>query len=185
MRASGYLVIALYFGGVLLALSLICPIPRSQGAADTPKPTLAEAFRKFDKGLTSENKEERVNALRSMLPGKKDIAYLFPKHVDKLWPKFEENNRFLVENVDRFAKQITRGGAITKIDAIDVRADKDRASGSHKELLAIIPKEVHVFELIVDRAKSSSGSGTYLYLKDHWFWIKDLEALPAVLDKLK
>jgi len=146
---------------------------------------LEEAYRKWDIGFSSDKKEERVNGLRSMFPTKKELAYLFPMQVDKLWPKFEEGHKFMEENVERIAKEITRGGAIIKIKSIDARADKSRASGSFKELLAIIPKEVQVFELVVTREKSSSGGGTYLFIKDRWFWIKDLETFPEILEKFK
>jgi hypothetical protein len=149
------------------------------------KPSLEEAFRAWDKGRSSANREARVKALRSLLPTKEDIAYLFPKHAEKLWPRFEQGIQFLVENVDRFAREVTRGGAIEKVKAIDVRKDKDRASGSYKRLLPMIPRDVPVFELVVRRAKVSSGGGTYLHRNGRWFWIKDLEAFQKFLDQLK
>jgi hypothetical protein len=179
------LAMALLFGGVWCALITIGSIAKSQEAKKDAKPTLEEAFRKWDMGFSSDKTEERVNALRSMFPTKKELAYLFPKQVDKLWPKFEEGHRFMEENVDLIAKEITRGGAITKIKPIDARADKARASGSYKELLAIIPKDVQVVELVVSRDKSTSGSGTYLFMKDRWFWVKDLETFPGILEKFK
>lgn len=149
------------------------------------KPTLEEAFRKWDMGFSSDKKDERIHVLRSMLPTKKELEHLFPKNADKLWPKFEEGRKFAEENIDLVAKEIIKGGAVTKIKPIDVRADKGKATGAFKELLAIIPKDVHAFELVVSRENSTSGSGTYFSIKDRWFWIKDCESLPAILDKLK
>src|SRR5439155_7807574 len=93
-----------------------------------PKADLETAFREWDKGLSSANNEEQVKAMRAMLPNKDDIAYLFPKHVDKLWSNFEKGNRFLEKNVEKIAMEFTRGSEIKKVKTIDVRKDKNRAS---------------------------------------------------------
>lgn len=153
--------------------------------APEPKPSLEDAYRAWYKGFASARKEDREQAIRSMMPTRKDIAYLFPKHVDKLWPKFEKGIQFAVANVDRLARHFTQGGAIKTVTAIDVRKDVNRASGSYKRILTIIPKDVSVFRLIVEQEKRSSGGGTYLFLNRHWFWIKDLDSFPRVLDTLK
>jgi len=170
----------------LFPLALIVatvPIAESGGGKKKePTVTLEEAFRKWDAGFASDKKHDRLAALRAMFPVKEEIAYLFPKQVDKLWPKFEEGHKFLEENVDAIAKEITRGGAITKIQVIDLRKEN---KGPAKELLAIIPKDVGVFDLTVHREKSTSGSGTYLFMKNRWFFIKDLETIPPILDKLE
>src|SRR5262249_31540798 len=135
-----------YFGAVvLLTLGLTGGLAEGQDKSQGAKPTLEEAFRKWDKGFSSDKKEERVNALRTMFPTKKDIAYLFPKYVEKLWPLFEDGHKEMVENVDLIAKEITMGGGLTKVKTIDVRTDKELASGSYKDLLEIIPKDVQVF----------------------------------------
>src|SRR5262245_59491608 len=91
-----------------------------------PEMSLDAAFRAWHKGFSSSKKEERQNALRSMLPKKDDIAHLFPQHAEKLWPKFEQGNQFLLDNVDRLAKEIVGGGAIKKVEPIDIRKDKNR-----------------------------------------------------------
>jgi hypothetical protein len=174
---------AFLFCGAWCMLITVGPNAEGQEPKEGTKPTLQEAFRKWDMGFSSNKKEERVSALRSMFPTKKELGYLFPKQVDKLWPKFEEGHKLMEENVDLIAKEITRGGAITKVTPIDVRADKVLASGSYKQLLAIIPKDVQVFELVVSRENSRSGSTTYLFIKDRWLWIKDLETFPKILDK--
>lgn len=167
---------------LLVATGMIaeCQAPKTDA-----KPTLGDAFRKWDKGFASEKKEERLKTLRSMFPTRKELGHLFPDHVDKLWPKFEEGHKFLEENVESIATEITNGGAITKITPIDARADKDLASGAFKELLAILPKDVQVFQMSVSRETRSSTGGTFLFIKDRWFWIKDLETFPKILDKLK
>lgn len=184
MRLLKTLAMALLFGGVWCALATVGTIAEGQEAKKDAPPTLDEAFRKWDMGFSSDKKEERLNALRSMFPTKNELAYLFPKQVDKLWPKFEEGHKSMEENVDLIAKEITRGGAITKIKPIDMRADKSSKS-PYKALLAIIPHDVQVFDLAISRAKSTSGSGTYLLIKDRWFWIKDLETFPEILEKFK
>ena len=172
-------------GGVWCALIALSTVAAGQETKKAAMPTLEEAYRKWDTGLSSDKREERVNTLRSMFPTKKELGYLFPRQVDKLWPKFEEGHKFMEENIEPIAKEITKGGAITKVKSIDARTDKNRALGSHKALLAILPKDVHVYDLVVYREKSTSGSGTYLNIKDRWFWIKDLDGFPAILEKLK
>jgi hypothetical protein len=185
MRLLQTLAIPLLSGGLWFASMTICTLAAGQEAKKDAKPTLEGAFRKWHMGLSSENKEERLDALRSMFPTKKEVAYLFPQQVDKLWPQFEDYHKLMEKNVDLIAKEMTRGGAITKFKPIDTRVDKSRASGSYKELLAIIPKDIQVFEVEVSRGKGVSGGGTYLFIKDRWFWIRDLEILARDLDKPK
>jgi hypothetical protein len=149
------------------------------------KLTLADAYRKWYTGFASKKKEDREKALRSMLPNEKDIEYLFPKHAKKLLPLFAKGDEFLVENVDRMADEITHKGVeLESVKTIDVRTDKDMAK-QYKKILEIIPKRVPVFEISV-RRKDGSGSsgGSYLFLKERWIWIKDLDAFPPALDNL-
>jgi hypothetical protein len=171
---------------LLLLLGMTCVFAAftRQSLGQEPKPSLENAFRKWDKGFSSASNEDRVKTLREMLPSKDDIAYLFPKHAEKLWANFEKGKKFLENNVDKIAKEFTRRGEIKQVKVIDVRKDKDRASGEYKRLLAIIPMDVPIFDVIIERTNGSSGGGTYLHLKGRWFWIKDLGAVPDFLDKL-
>ncbi len=168
----------------LLASTIL--LPAGQGAAKSKsKPTLEQAYRQWHKGLSSEEKAEREKALRSILPNQKDVEYLFPKHADKLWPLWAKGNEFLVENVDKIAAEVTKGGEIKRIEAIDVRKDKNGLE-RYKRILEIIPKDVSVFDIVVRRADGGfSGGGSYLYLSDRWIWIRDLDEFPRILDKLK
>jgi hypothetical protein len=149
-----------------------------------PASTMEDAVRAWDKGFSSDKKETRLETLRAMWPTQHEIEYLFPKHAGKLWPIFQEGLKFVEENVDELTQEITRGGAIKKVKAIDVRTDKELSTGSYKRILEIIPKDVGVFDWYVEREKGSGGGGTYLQIKGRWFWIKDAYLLPDFLDKL-
>jgi hypothetical protein len=164
-----------------LAYSLECV-----DAVETKKqPTLEEAYRKWHSGLAAKEKADREKSLRSMLANQEDVKYLFPKHADKLWPLWAKGNEFLVENVDQIAKEVSRGGEIVKVEAIDMRKEKKPPQG-YKRLFEIIPKNVPVFEISVQRADGGGGSSaSYVYLKNRWLWIKDLDTFPRILEELK
>jgi hypothetical protein len=46
-------------------------------------------------GFLLREKKGAVEFLCSILPTRKDLAYLFAKHIEKLWPKFEVAHKFL------------------------------------------------------------------------------------------
>lgn len=185
MRGQRLLVKVVVWGGMWSALVATGMVVGGQEARRDARPTLDAAFRAWDKGFSSDRKGERVEALRAMLPRKQEIATLFPGQVDQLWPILEQGHKAMLDNVDRMAAEITRGGAITGIKPIDVRADARRADGAYRKVLAMLPQDVEVFELVVTRGQSSSGSGTYLYMNDRWFWIRGFEAIPKLLESLR
>ena len=84
-----------------------------------PKPSLDEAFRVWHKGLTSDKEEDRVKALKSMLPTKKEVEALFPKKAEQAWSLVEMMNKYLLDHIDDLAKDMASGGAIKKITPID------------------------------------------------------------------
>lgn len=149
------------------------------------KPTLEQAYRKWHAGLAAKDKKDREKALRSMLPDEKDIRFLFPKHADKLLPLWIKGEAHLINHVDDIAKEVTRRGEPTKVTGEDVRKDKGLLKG-YKRILEIIPMDVPVFEMRRTFADGGgSGGGSYLYVRDRWIWIKDLETFPDFLEKLK
>ena len=143
-------------------------------------PTLEQAFRAWHKGLSSKEKQEQIDALRSMLPAKKDIEYLFPKHADKLWPQMEKANQLLVDNVGKLAAEFTKGGDIRKVEVIDARKEE-----KYQRILAVIPQDVIVCRAFVEREQRASGSSTFLFVGDRWIWIRGLEGMAEYLEKLK
>ncbi len=169
---------------VLLAAWFVLPCP-AQRKEEKPKQTLADAFRAFHKGMSSTKKEERLAALQGILFTKKDIEILFPKDASKLWEKMEPAREHLLKNCDKIAKEVTRHGALKEINPKDIRAS-DEAKGSYRRLLAMIPKDVPVFGL---HSRGESGGGgyseTYVFVNGRWIFIRDLDALPEVLDKEK
>ena len=152
--------------------------------APKAKPTLEATYRMWYAGFSSKKMEEREKTLRSMMPTQKDLQYLFPKHAKQLWPKFEKGIEFLAKNADKIADEVTKGGELKAIEAIDIRKIKDRTPG-YKRLLEIIPKDVAIFDIRVTRAERSSGGGTYLYLHERWIWINDLDTFPEMMEKMK
>jgi hypothetical protein len=150
-----------------------------------PKPSLDEAFREWHKGLTSAKEEDRVKALNSMLPTKKDIEALFPKQAEKAWPLIEMMNKHWLEHIDDVAKDMARQGEIKKITAIDMRKDKGGIADSYRRLLVTVPETVGVYEIRIEHEGGSGRGGTYLYHSGRWFWIRDCDTIPEELDKKK
>jgi hypothetical protein len=148
------------------------------------RPTLEVAYQAWQKGLSSDKKEEREKTLRSMLPTKADVAHLFPKHADKLWPQFDQMNQLLLKNVDPVAKEVA-GGEAAKVTAIDLQKEDAKKPGTHHRLLTMIPGDVPVYRIVRQRQRGPSGSGTYVFLNNRWIWIRGLEGVPEVIDQLK
>ncbi|WP_169977740.1 hypothetical protein [Tautonia rosea] len=185
MRLRHTLVKVFVWGGLGAVVVASSGAEGGQEVRRDARPTLEEAFRGWDKGFSSDRKDDRVDALRSMLPRKEEIALLFPEQVDLLWPILDEGHTAMLENVDQMAAQMTRGGGITAIKPIDVRADARRAEGPYREVLAMIPQDVEVFELVVTRGRSTSGSSAYLYVNNRWCWVRGFEAIPKLLESLR
>jgi hypothetical protein len=166
-------------------------LPPACIAADEAKPddksktSLDDAYLAWQKGFSSTDKKEREKTLRSMLPTKKDVAYLFPKNVNALWSLFERQNQLLQKNIDRLAKEFNSGGKITKLMPIDIRKEETKSSKRFGRVLAMIPQQVPVFRLVTEREKGASGSSTYLYVNNRWIWINGLEELPDVIEKTR
>lgn len=165
----------------LLAWIFVLGVPLSVSAQE---PTLADSYRKWHAGLSSANKEDQEKALRQMSPNKDDVVYMFPKASDKLWPLLEKNNELMLRNLDKIAKEFASKGKITKIEEINIRKDKLRSEGSYKRLLTVIPQEAPIFSLIVQHDQGSSGSGSYFFRNGRWVWIRGMEVIPELLDKL-
>ena len=160
----------------------------SVNAADpepAPKQTVQDAYLQMHKEMASGNKEKQSKALKAMMPTKKDLEYLFPKHADKLWPGYEEENKSILKSVDMVAKEITRRGEVEKIEATDVRKDKDDSEGRYKRVLAMIPKDVPVFKLLVRKKNSSSGSPPFVYVNKRWILMRGLDDIPQDIDDLE
>jgi hypothetical protein len=152
-------------------------------ADDTPRPKLSveTAFREYAKGLGSDERAVRLKALQSIMPSKADFEYLFPAGADKLWPAAEARIKKMEEQIDEIAKSMNRVGS-TKVTSIDVRSFDP--SKRFVAVLAIIPKDVPVYRLVLEGGEGRSGeSSSYLYRDGRWFWIQSLETIPEALEK--
>ena len=159
------------------------PLAGSLRAAETkpaaePKPSIDEAYRAWAKGLASTDADERLKTLKSMLPTKADVTFLFPDAVEKLWPLLDQNQKRLEEHVDDLAREIG-GEKISKIEVIDVR--QHAAPKRFEALLSMVPKDLPICRLIVQRDKGGGGSGCYVYRDGRWFWFQGLESIPEFL----
>jgi len=174
----------------LLILTVVLLLVPGFGQPDEPskkdngksKPTLEEAIRAFYKGMASDKKEERLKALEQILFTQQDLEVLFPKHAAKFRKQFEEGRTKLLENCDDFAKEVTKHGAVKKVETTDLRTSK-RANTSFKRLFSMIPKDIEVFEVHVDGEDGGGGTSTsYLFVNKRWIFIRDADALADFLD---
>ena len=162
---------------------LVFPAVSQPSATTTQRavPSLDAAYRDFHKGLSATTKEEKLKPIDAFLPTRKDIETLFPKDVEKIWALIEPNNRRIRDNVDQFAAEFTRGGAVKEIRVTDVRKTPDLANGRFKDLLALISNEIPLANLAVVRDSATSGSSGYVYVNNHWTQIRGIEEIPALL----
>src|SRR5260370_34439581 len=80
-------------------------------SGEKPKqPTLEKAILAFNQKMLSKEKKQQEEALRFLLPTKKDLETLFPKHAEKLWPDLDKYNQYLLSNVEKFAAEQARFG---------------------------------------------------------------------------
>jgi hypothetical protein len=143
---------------------------------------LKTVIRDLYKGAASDKKDERTNAIRAVLPNKKDIETLFPQHAAKLWPMFDEGHKEMLRHLDQVVNELTRHGAVDKIKLTDARSKaKER---TFKRLLAMIPKDVPIYDYAIEfKNGDRAGGGSYLYVNKHWVFISDAESIPEFLDR--
>jgi hypothetical protein len=145
-------------------------------------PTLEEAIRAFHKGMASEKKEERLKALERITFTQQDMEVLFPKHADKFRKKFEEARKELLEHCDGIAKQVTKHGAVKKVETTDIRT-KEKVNPEFQRLFSMIPKDIEVFEVHVVGEDGGGGtSSSYVFVNKRWIFIRDIEVLADFLD---
>lgn len=174
---------ALSLAIVILASDFPSAFPNGPSKAMS---SLEDAYRAWHRGLASKNREERQKTLRSMMPTKKDVEYLLPKYAKKLWPRLEPEIEFLVKNADPAAQEWTRGSALKSFEASNVRKDEN-ASDLHKQLLALIPSDVPIFEVYVTHVGKDERrkKAFFMYVHKRWRWISPVSVNPASLEKLK
>lgn len=165
---------------VLQLCSLLCAMTT---IVEEPKITIEEAYRGWFKGLASPSKLIQENTIKSMLPEKRDIEFLFPRYTGKLWPVFEQNRKVMVLSADKHAENIAGRGAIINIKVVKIRENEERKK-EFEAILAILPKDVPLIDLAVSVEKGGAASGTYLYVNGRWIWIHSLQSLPELLKKL-
>jgi hypothetical protein len=153
------------------------------GSTGKPPPKAEAAIAAFFRGLTSDKKADQVKALDSVLPNKKDVETLFPRQEARLWPLFDASNKHVLEHVDEVAKQIKSGGAIKEVKVQNVRTDHDLKE-KYAKVLKLVPGTVEVYEYVLKKERGASGGGAFVLVNGHWRFIKDLDALPEILESL-
>ena len=140
--------------------------------------SLVIAIEQLYAGMRVESKEERVAALRRILPTIADLEVLFPGQGEKLWAMMGPHVDRMVEHIDDVAAELSRH-EWTEIEPIDIRRNDD--SGPYADVLKGIPMEIPVFRIVKRSEGSTSGSSSYLFINNRWVWIKGLEMIPEVL----
>jgi len=160
MRGISFLAVAVF-------LSAIPPVD----AGKKPKviPSLEDAFRAWQKGLSSEQPKQREAAVRSMwMLTKKGVQILFPTRADRIWPHIEKMNEEFLRQVDDIAKEKTPYGAVVRVTAIDVR------NKNFEQACPFIAANVPVVSYEVELEHGAWNGGPCVYVDGRWVWIIDL-----------
>jgi hypothetical protein len=144
--------------------------------------SLRAALTKLDEAMRTGTTEARKDALLRILPAKADMQVLFPEHADKLWPRMEPHHKAMLAHVDEVATELTRDQWV-EIEAIDVRRKDD--PGRYKAVLKMLPKDIPVFRVVKRGKRHTTGSGSYLYVRKHWVFLRGLEGVPRGIEMLK
>lgn len=150
------------------------------------KVEVEKAVRTLYTGIASTKKEEQIESLKRILPAKKDIETLFPKHAEKLWPLFEDDNKRRLEHVAEIAGEMSRKGLVKKIRLIDARKDLDpklERNTSYRYLFQIIPQDISVFEAVIDFEKGSAGMDAYLFVNERAIFIRGFSGMAEAIKK--
>ena len=129
------------------------------------QPTLEATLQDWQKGCASDKKEEREKTVRSMLPEKKDIETLFPKHVEKLWPVVERKVRDALKHYDALAEELIANGEMRGCVTINVRK---RYPMTFKHILDAVPKDALLFECLIDFDKGDVHRWLFVHVNGRW-----------------
>jgi hypothetical protein len=176
------------FIGIAIVVLLSRPasgqgVPTPGGEKSKP-PTLEQAIFDLHKAMHSKDKARQEAGLRGILPSKKDIEVLFPRHAEKLWPGVEKGIQHYVANLDKIVADFERRGKVEKVIAYDIRADEAKEAGYYRRLLKIIPDNIPLFRIREITDKGGGSSETYLLVNGRWIWIRELYTVAEYLDKL-
>ena len=130
--------------------------------------------------ITSEKKEDQVQALRKILPAKEDVETLFPAHAEKLWPRMEAGFQIMEKNADKVAQEMLAKGGLQAVELKDLR-EKEGA----RRALELLPKGVPAYDYVTRYERGSSGGGSYVHVRGRWVLIRNLASLPEMLEKMK
>ena len=148
---------------------------------------LIERITNFDQQMVDGSKQEKIKAVKDLLPTKADIQILFPNDVDAVWGDVEKTRNRFTDNVERISAQIKQWSADTKRTAIDARTEKQE--NHHQEVLAIIPKEIPVYRVKyegkINGEMDSDTLNTFLYLNDRWVYFFGFRSIPRLIDSGK
>ncbi len=139
-----------------------------------------EAYRKFEKGIQSDDEEERVKAIEEMLPKKEHLEKLFGKEdAEVLWKAFQPTFKQMKENTESFSEQFME--VAIEVDVDDIRLSGE---GMYTSLLEVIPKEVYAYEIVVTYIEGGAGAGTYFVIGEEVCFIQGADAIPDYLKSL-
>lgn len=163
-------------------LSLVAGVFLTAQESAKPKPSLDETIRAFYKRMKSESPEEQIKALKAILPARKDIEVLFPKHVDAVWSQLETVFKEMEATIGDIARDLLKKGEITEIKFTDLRAEPGER---YTAVFEMIPKDIPAFNYVLVQERGKSGGGTYLFVNSRWILLRSLAAIPNFVNRQK
>jgi len=162
---------------VVLARLLLGGCPQDDAKVQE---SLDATVRALYKGMEDGTGEQQLRAMREVLPTKKDVDVLFPNHSEKAWPLMKKYLEEMEKHLDQVAKELKAGGAVTKVEMIDVRKKK---AEEFEKVLAWIPREIPVYTTVVHKGDSQSIGAVYFQVNGRWRFYRDLSDLPEMIGK--
>lgn len=170
-RIAGWRLVAAAWLGGCAATPTAPPLP--------PAASLEQAVRALHAGMASPDPSAQEKALDAILPTRDDLQALFPRDADALRPVLERNRQELMAHRVEIAEETRRGGAVTRFEAIDVRAGDDPA---YRPVIALLPPGVPVYRAVTHRETATAASSAYLFVNGRWVWIRGLQGIPKYLE---
>lgn len=162
------------------------PAENDEYWSDWPRqPFLGNSLQLWYKGLSSKKPEVRRQTLQSMLPTQKDIETLFPHHAQQLWLQLDKLHQGMLGRTDVIARDLTRAGTLWAIAAHDIRRHSKKAASTYKKALELLPREVAIYEAVVESQTREAWTGPYLYVNGRWVYFPNLLAVVQAIGRLE
>ena len=127
-------------------------------------------YRNFVTELGSGVFARQKEAMKNILPKEEDFKIIFPEKHQKVIDMLPRMNEYFLsdDGVNGIAKEIGARN-IKNILTINCRNEKKTYPG--------VPADMKIFRLYIEYEKDSSGSSSYIYVNNHWVWVRGFEQL--------